>query len=98
MRENIGMFIVEQVDGSIGVQFYADADKGLEVFTELTGKAEQKPHRATYVVLDWQGKKIEARSKDLPVLPEDPNTRPDGWRLGEGPIHFPKKVEDKKKT
>ena len=97
MRDNIGMFIVEQENGSIGVQFYADSAKGLEAFTDLTGKPDQKPHRATYVVLDWQGKKIEAMSKDLPVLPEDPNTRPDGWRLGEGPIHFPKK-DDKKKT
>ena len=90
MRENLGMLMVEQADGQVGIQLYADAKRAKELFDELSGKPEQKPHRATCVILDWQGKTIEAFTKDLPLIPDNPQNRPDGWRLGNGPIYFPK--------
>lgn len=92
MRNKLGILLMEEVDGNIAVQLFADPDKAGESFDNLKGKIGQLPQRATFIKLDYVNAVTVAISKDLPV-PEIPVAeRPDGWRLGEGPI----KIEDKK--
>jgi hypothetical protein len=95
MTNEIGVLIMEEADGRFGVQLFADPEKAKEVFEQLHGKPGQPPARATFVSLDWVNRKVEASAHDLPLPVEDPAQRPDAWRLGEGPINFPKPLDSK---
>ena len=93
MRDKLGILLMEEADGQIAVQLFADPDKLKESFDNLKGKVNQAPQRATFLSLFYAKKEdgvvLSLRdfvAKDLPV-PEVPiEERPDAWRLGEGPI------------
>jgi hypothetical protein len=92
MRSKLGILLMEEENGQIAVQLFADPDAAGESFDNLKGKINQKPQRATYVKLDYDKATVMSVSKNLPV-PEVPvEDRPDAWRLGEGPI----KIEEVK--
>ena len=98
MRDKLGVILMEEADGQIAVQLFADPDKARESYNNLKGKLGQTPQRVTYLKIAYEGSPdglrtiLDFTAKDLPV-PEVPvSERPDAWRLGEGPI----KIEDKK--
>lgn len=96
MRDKLGILLMEEEDGKIAVQLFADPAKAKESFDNMPGKIGQPPQRATFIRLDYTAgvTVAEAWSKDLPVPQVPPEQRPDGYRIGEGPITF-KKEEDK---
>jgi len=96
MREKLGILLMEEADGNTAVQLFADPDKAKESFDNMPGKIGQSPQRATFIRLDYTaGSTVaEAWSKGLPVPEVPPDQRPDGFRIGEGPITF-KKEEGK---
>ena len=85
MRDELGVLLVEDEKGEVSVQLFADPTKAREIFQQLTG---DKQLRATFLVVDWKKKSVEARAKELPVSLE--GERPDGWKVGVGPIFFVK--------
>lgn len=87
----MGLFLVEESDGRVAVQIFADPDAAEKMFKDLEGNPGDIPSRATLVTLDFNARKVGAISRKLPcVVPAD--KRPDGWRLGSGPIVFDKEV------
>jgi len=88
MRKNLWLLVMEDADGGVVVQAF-ESDPA-ESFENLTGVPGDKPSRATLVQFDFEGRQVQAMSKDLPVDREKPKDRPDGWRLGEGPVYFDK--------
>lgn len=88
MKSKLGILLMEEENGQIAIQLFADPDKAGESFDNLKGKINQKPQRATYIKLDYEKATVVSVSKDLPV-PEIPvEDRPDAWRLGEGPVNI----------
>lgn len=85
MRDELGVLLVEDEKGEMSVQLFADPAKASEIFQQLTG---DKRLRATFLVVNWKGKSVEALAKELPVSLE--GERPDGWKVGVGPIFFVK--------
>ena len=93
MRDKLGIMLVEEANGQIGVQLFADPDKVRESFDNMVGKLGQSPQRVTFLALKYEQKENglvlslgDFRAKDLP-MPEVPiSERPDAWRLGEGPV------------
>ena len=94
MREKLGVLLMEDASGEIAVQLFADPDKARESFAQLIGKSDDKPQRATFLQLDYKTAVLNVSVKDLPIVESKENS-PDGYRLGEGPIYFDKKMEDK---
>jgi hypothetical protein len=80
---------MEDHKGEISVQLYSEPERVAEAFKELKGKPHDKSSRATYLQLWYEDGKVRVQSevRDLPVPVEE---SPDGYRLGEGPITFPK--------
>jgi hypothetical protein len=95
MMSKLGVLLVEQEDGQTSVQLFAEPDGAREAFRQLKCLPKQLPFRATFIDLDWQGKVVTAESRNLPEI-EDAESRPDGWKLGEGPIFFPQESGKKK--
>jgi hypothetical protein len=93
MRDKLGILLMEDEEGGIGVQSFADPDKAIEALDNLKGKPGDKPSRATFIRIDYEGKQSDIRVKDLPDL-DDPSKRPDGYRLGSGPVWLPKEEKD----
>ena len=94
MRKELGIILMEEVDGTVAVQFFADSNKAGESFDNTKGTLGQAPQRMTFIALqytaDGQLRTSTVTSKDLPV-PEVPlEERPDAWRLGEGPVKIKK--------
>jgi hypothetical protein len=89
MREQLGVLVVEEADGKVAVQLFERPDKAKESFDQLKGKPGDSPSRATFISLDFEGRKADVESRDLPVE-EDRENAPDGYKLGEGPIWFDK--------
>jgi hypothetical protein len=103
MREVLGVLLMEEENGSIAVQLFAEPDRAMDSFKNLTGRIGQKPQRATFLKITYdtdtmeislphgtltQGKKpVEMLVKDLPV-PEPEKV--EAYRLGEGPIKLSK--------
>jgi hypothetical protein len=85
MRDELGVLLVEDEKGEVSVQLFADPAKAREVFQQLT---DDKRLRATFLVVDWKKKSVEALTKELPESLE--GERPDGWKVGVGPIFFVK--------
>ena len=96
MRENLGVFLLEKEDGSIDVQLHADPDKLDEMYKNLVKLPMDKDARATMISVTYGegGPSVSIDSKALPVPLVPAEERPDGIRLGEGPIHLPKEDED----
>ena len=93
MTDKIGVLIMEESDGRFGIQLFADPEKARANFEQMHGRQGQPPARATFLILDWQNVKFEVQARNLPMPVEDPEKRPDAWRIGEGPISFPKKSD-----
>ena len=91
MKDKLGILLMEEADGRIAVQLFADPIAAGESFDNLKGKMGQAPQRATFINLDYINHSVVSVEKDLPV-PEPPiEERPDGYRLGEGPVKFEEK-------
>jgi hypothetical protein len=99
MRDKIGLFMLEDEDGEVSIQLYADTKQLKSTFANLVRLESNKSARATMVCLDFgDGQpKVDAVSKDLPVESVPADERPDGIVLGKGPLFLPdeKKEEDK---
>lgn len=87
MLDKLGIVLMEESNGGVGVQLYADPDAMQSVVDDLKGKPYDKPSRMTYIKLYYKDGKVEAKveSKDLPVPQEE---KADGFVLGQGPIMF----------
>lgn len=84
MRKELGILLMEEENGSVAVQLFAEPDKAVASFNNLVGKKEQKPQRATFLKIGYEGKVVEMLVKDLPA--QELFDKLDGYRLGEGPI------------
>lgn len=90
MRGKLGVLLMEDEDGKIAVQMFAEPNTAESSFDNLVGRVGQKPQRATFLKIQYDGElKVEAKAKTLPVAEDI--TR-DAFRLGEGWV----KVEDGK--
>ena len=88
MRDRLGVLLMEEADGTVAVQLFHDPVKAGESFDNLKGKDGQAPQRATFINLDYVRASVISVSKDLPVPEPSVEDKPDGWRLGEGPVKF----------
>ena len=86
MNNKLGIFLMEESNG-VAVQLFADPAGAEKTFAELRGKPGDMPSRAILVTLDFEAGTVRAFGRKLPII-EAVEDRPDGWRLGEGPIHF----------
>jgi hypothetical protein len=88
MRDKLGILLMEETDGGIAVQLFAEPEKALESFDNLAGTLTQKPQRATFLNVSYVDKTAGIKIKDLPVPPLPVEERPDGYKLGDGPVKF----------
>jgi hypothetical protein len=91
MRKEIGVLLMEDKSGEVAVQLFSDV-RGSEVaFKDLRGSPADPKSRATLISLRYGDGEVEVASlvKELPVF-ESVEGRPDGYVIGEGPVHFPK--------
>ncbi len=93
MLERIGIFLMEESGSKVSVQLFSNPDDAKSLFVNLKGKPSDKPSRATLITVDYKEKKSDIEVRDLPDL-DDPEKRPDGYRLGEGPVWLPKEEEN----
>jgi len=91
MRDRIGILLMEDQNGEVAVQLFADPITSKAAYENLAGSPVDPVRRATFISLEYGGaSRIEAITKMLPVV-NDPQRHPDGYVLGTGPINFPKK-------
>jgi hypothetical protein len=92
MRKEIGVLLMEDESGEVAVQLFSDV-KGSEVaFKDLKGSPADPKRRATLISLRYGGDgtvSVLSMVKELPLF-ESVEGRPDGYMIGEGPVHFPK--------
>jgi predicted flavoprotein YhiN len=81
MREKLGVLLVEDDQGQVSVQLFADPEKAKEIFEQLRSEIRQ---RATFLTLDWAKKSVEGTVKEFPV--DGKGERMVGWKIGVGPI------------
>lgn len=96
MRERLGILLMEEENGEIAVQLFADPDKLAESFKQMKGNHTDPNRRATFIRLEYGAVTIEAHAKELPVNEGSKENAPDGYRLGEGPIYFDKEENETK--
>ena len=89
MRDKLGVLLMEEADGTIAVQLFADPADGLARFENYFG-TEGKPQRARY--LSIADGKAEMKTKDLPAKDESTGA----FRLGEGWVSIEDKQAEKK--
>lgn len=70
MHDKFGLLIVEEENGAIGVQVFADPAKAKESFDNWIGQVGQKPQRARFLTVTDKSEKVDVVVKDLPVIPE----------------------------
>jgi hypothetical protein len=96
MRKEIGVLLMEDEKGEIGVQLFSEIAGSSSAFDNLSGKPGDKPTRATFLAVRYDGYlNVEAKVKNLPIV-ESVEDMPDGYIMGEGPVHFPKDEGEKK--
>lgn len=92
MRKELGVLLMEDAKGEVSVQLFAEVSGVEQAFVDLKGSPADPPRRATLISVRY-GEDGEANvasmSRVLPVI-ESADDRPDGYVLGEGPVHFPK--------
>ena len=90
-RKELGIFVVENPDGTVGLQAFESASDLMFSFGDLVGSKG----RATAVALRWGpgGVVAEVLSKELPAKPEP---SPWGTRLGVGRMDEPEDEGDGK--
>ena len=94
MREKLGILLMEDENGEVAVQLFAEPDSLAKSFAQLKGKPSDPPRRATFIRLEYNGGRVEVHARELPVPEPSKEDAPDGYRLGEGPIHFDKEERD----
>lgn len=93
MRQELGVLLMENQEGEVAVQLFAEVKSVEKTFDDLKGSPADKPSRATFISLEYdkdgtfRASKILA--KTLPIV-ESVENRPSGFILGQGPVHFPK--------
>lgn len=70
MLDKLGILIVEEVDGKIGVQIFADPAGAKLSFDNLVGKIGQNPQRVRFIAMTDKSGQAEVFVKDLPVSVE----------------------------
>jgi len=66
MREKLWLIVNEDSEGAVSVQAFKTDPQ--EPFENLNGIVGDKPSRATLVGFDFEGRQVQAMSKDLPVI------------------------------
>jgi len=93
VRKEIGVLLMEDANGSVAVQLFAETAGVEKAFDDLNGHPGDPQRRATLLTLKYgdDGKVVDARSRSriIPII-EPVESRPDGFVLGEGPVVFPK--------
>jgi hypothetical protein len=92
MRTEIGVLLMEETDGSVAVQLFAETTVAERVFGNLKGHPGDPRRRATLLTLKYgeDGKvEVGSQARMTPVI-ETTESRPDGYVIGEGPVNFPK--------
>jgi len=78
MHDKLGLLIVEEESGAVGVQIFADPIKGKESFDNWIGQVGKK-QRARFLTIIDKSDKVDVAVKDLPVIPE----KKDHYKIGE---------------
>ena len=90
MLEQLGIMLVEENSGEIGVQLFADVKSVDVAFENLQGKLTDNVRRATLFMVHYleDGKtECVCKSKMFPLL-ESKTDIADGYVLGQGPVKF----------
>jgi len=90
MRNEMCLLLIEDENGDIAVQLFAEITDVQKAFFNLNGSTADKPRRATLVSLSYSGDdvvNVAAITKIFPKI-ESIEDRPDGFILGEGPVKF----------
>lgn len=89
MRNRMGVMIVVESSGEVGIQLFENPDAGVGSFKELKGRPGEKKRRVTFVKLEYNDdgsvKLVEAEGKDIPLPLTPADEIPDGYVIGEGP-------------
>lgn len=89
MRDRMGVLIVTESSGEVGIQLFENPEVGIASFKELRGRLGEPARRVTFVSIgynvDGSVKSVEAEGKDIPVPALAPEDIPDGYVIGEGP-------------
>ena len=89
MMDKLGILVVEESDGKIGIQLFAEPEKAKSSFEQL---ARGTFERVTFLDLDFTGElKVVGMTKKPDEIKAPEHA---GWRIGQGPIDTPK--EEKK--
>ena len=88
MREKLGILLMEDQNGEVAVQLFADPTSARAAFENLAGRIGDPPQKATFITLNYtdvSAVQVVADVKMLPVVVpiED---QPDGYVLGKGPV------------
>ena len=92
MRDQVGVLLMEDTNGEVAVQLFAEVSGASKAFENLTGSPLDPPRRATFIGMRFVDGKLDAHlvhSKVLPIL-EPIEDRPDGYLLGVGPVTLKK--------
>lgn len=92
MRDKLWIIVHEDANGVVSVQAFEQDPK--KSFDNLKGVVGDKPSRATLTAFDFKDRSAKAWSKDLPETGENPQDKPDGWKLGKGPVWFDKENDE----
>lgn len=85
MRDKLGILVVEDESGSVGVQLFENPDAAASSVAELKGRPGDSSRRATFLSLAYTDGQVRVEklwSRDLPFLEPHPPTR---FVVGEGP-------------
>ena len=96
MRSQLGVLLMEDRNGEVTVQLFAEVSSASRAYDNLMGQPEDPDRRATFIGLNFAGEKVDAqivKTKMLPII-ESVEDRPDGFVLGKGPVKFEKPKED----
>lgn len=89
MRDRMGVLVVTEASGEVGIQLFEDPEAGAASFRELKGRPGEPVRRATFVKLEYNGdgsvKSVAAEGKDIPVPAVPADELPEGYVIGEGP-------------
>ena len=86
MLDKLGILLVEESNGRVAVQLYADPEAMAPIIKEMNGKLTDDPKRVTYLKLKYKEGKVEIYGGDAKMIPVPIEDGPDGIQLGVGPV------------
>lgn len=93
MRDKIGVLLVEEKDGQVGVQLFNSPSMMIDSFANLNGNITDKPRRGTAISLSYKEGVVSIDDVQCKTFPKSLSVDdvPDGYLLGDGPVFLNKK-------